>query len=89
MKIGSLPRIVSINVYKKYKLNFPHHWHRGRDATFIVGSNSLVAATGMTNTGNNLIAWDTLAPPSSNRQSIPCHEGMLLDHDHLCTLLHL
>ncbi|KAG0631662.1 hypothetical protein M758_1G270500 [Ceratodon purpureus] len=45
------------------------------DATFIVGSSSLVAATGMTNTGNNLIAWDTLAPPSSNRQSISCHEG--------------
>lgn len=45
------------------------------DATFIVGSNSLVAATGMTNTGNNLIAWETLAPPSSNRQSISCHEG--------------
>lgn len=75
--------------YSEVFVNFPHHLHRDRDATFIVGSKSLVAATGMTNTGNNLIAWDTLAPPSSNRQSISCHEGTSLNYDHMCPSLHL
>lgn len=46
-----------------------------RDAAFVGGSGFLVAATGMSVTGDNLIVWDTLAPPTSSRASVACHDG--------------
>lgn len=46
-----------------------------RDITYIPASGSIVAASGYGSDGFNAVIWDTLAPPSTSRASIKCHEG--------------
>lgn len=45
-----------------------------RDVTY-VSSGSVIAAAGNSSNGVNVVIWDTLAPPSTSRASISCHEG--------------
>ncbi|CAM8917615.1 unnamed protein product [Rhodiola kirilowii] len=45
------------------------------DITYITASGSIVAASGYGSDGFNAVIWDTLAPPSTSRASIRCHEG--------------
>lgn len=47
-----------------------------RDVTYITSSGSVIAAAGHSSSGVNVVIWDTLAPPSSSRASIICHEGI-------------
>lgn len=49
-----------------------------RDVTYVTSSGSIIAASGHSSNGVNVIIWDTLAPPSTSRASIMCHEGFLL-----------
>lgn len=44
------------------------------DVTYI-SSGSIIAAAGHSSNGVNVVIWDTLAPPSTSRASIVCHEG--------------
>ncbi|XP_024540074.1 uncharacterized protein LOC9633825 isoform X1 [Selaginella moellendorffii] len=48
-----------------------HAW----DVTFVGESGAIIAAAGSSPSGENLVVWNTLAPPSSARMSISCHEG--------------
>lgn len=45
------------------------------DVTYVTGSGSIIAAAGYSSTGVNVVIWDTLAPPTTSRASIVCHEG--------------
>ncbi|KAJ4825828.1 hypothetical protein Tsubulata_029099 [Turnera subulata] len=45
------------------------------DVTYITSSGSVIAATGHNSNGVNVVIWDTLAPPTTSRASIICHEG--------------
>ncbi|XP_034708565.1 uncharacterized protein LOC117931671 isoform X3 [Vitis riparia] len=45
------------------------------DVTYVTSSGSIIAASGYGSNGVNVIIWDTLAPPSTSRASIMCHEG--------------
>lgn len=61
-----------------------------RDVTFISSSGSIIAAAGNSSNGVNVVIWDTLAPPSTSRASIICHEGFHLRLNlHLVALLFL
>ncbi|KAG7994737.1 hypothetical protein I3843_01G073200 [Carya illinoinensis] len=44
------------------------------DVTYVSGG-SVIAAAGNSSNGVNVVIWDTLAPPSTSRASIICHEG--------------
>ncbi|KAJ6334678.1 hypothetical protein OIU78_011524 [Salix suchowensis] len=50
------------------------HGHAS-DVTYITSSGSVIAATGYSSNGSNVVIWDTLAPPTTSRASIVCHEG--------------
>ncbi|KFK37434.1 hypothetical protein AALP_AA4G256500 [Arabis alpina] len=45
------------------------------DVEYISSSGSIVAASGHSSSGVNVVLWDTLAPPSASQASISCHEG--------------
>ncbi|CAH2057724.1 unnamed protein product [Thlaspi arvense] len=45
------------------------------DVEYISSSGSIVAASGYSSSGVNVVVWDTLAPPSTSQASISCHEG--------------
>ncbi|XP_020882701.1 uncharacterized protein LOC9318142 isoform X3 [Arabidopsis lyrata subsp. lyrata] len=45
------------------------------DVEYISSSGSIVAASGYSSSGTNVVVWDTLAPPSTSQASINCHEG--------------
>ncbi|CAK7348696.1 unnamed protein product [Dovyalis caffra] len=45
------------------------------DVTYITSSGSVIAATGYSSIGANVVIWDTLAPPMTAQASIFCHEG--------------
>ncbi|KAJ0258188.1 Transducin family protein / WD-40 repeat family protein [Hirschfeldia incana] len=45
------------------------------DVEYISSSGSIVAASGCSSSGANVVVWDTLAPPSTSQASISCHEG--------------
>ncbi|CAN8284476.1 unnamed protein product [Cochlearia groenlandica] len=45
------------------------------DVKYISSSGSIVAASGYSSSGVNVVVWDTLAPPSTSQASISCHEG--------------
>ncbi|KAL5859510.1 hypothetical protein ACOSQ4_000806 [Xanthoceras sorbifolium] len=45
------------------------------DVTYITSSGSVIAASGHSSNGVNVVIWDTLAPPTTSRASIICHEG--------------
>ncbi|KAK4849046.1 hypothetical protein QYF36_020205 [Acer negundo] len=45
------------------------------DVTYITSSGSVIAASGHSSNGVNVVIWDTLAPPATSRASIICHEG--------------
>ncbi|KAI5422049.1 uncharacterized protein LOC127076092 isoform X1 [Lathyrus oleraceus] len=45
------------------------------DVTYISSSGSIIAVAGYSSTAVNVVIWDTLAPPSTSRASILCHEG--------------
>lgn len=56
------------------------------DVAFVGASGGILAATGSSQNGCNLVVWDTLAPASTSRASILCHEGgarslEMFDHD--------
>lgn len=40
-------------------------------------SGSIIAAAGYSSNGVNVVIWDTLAPSSSSRASVMCHEGII------------
>lgn len=46
-----------------------------RDVTYVTSSGSIIAVAGNSSNGVNVVIWDTLAPPTSSRASIICHEG--------------
>lgn len=50
------------------------HQHAA-DVAFVGASGSILAATGFSSNGVNMVVWDTLAPPTTSRASIVCHEG--------------
>ncbi|KAH9303042.1 hypothetical protein KI387_014625, partial [Taxus chinensis] len=61
------------------------HQHAS-DVAFVGASGSILAATGFSSNGHNMVIWDTLAPPTTSRVSIACHEGgasslAMFDHD--------
>ncbi|ESQ39302.1 hypothetical protein EUTSA_v10001279mg [Eutrema salsugineum] len=45
------------------------------DVEYISSSGSIVAASGYSSSGVNVVVWDTLAPPSTSQASISCYEG--------------
>ncbi|XP_065860150.1 uncharacterized protein [Euphorbia lathyris] len=45
------------------------------DVAYVASSGSIVAAAGYSANGANVVVWDTLAPPTTSRASILCHEG--------------
>nr|GEW38361.1 hypothetical protein [Tanacetum cinerariifolium] len=45
------------------------------DVTYVTSSGSIVAAVGYSSNNVNVVIWDTLAPPTTSRASIMCHEG--------------
>ncbi|XP_010523821.1 PREDICTED: uncharacterized protein LOC104802083 isoform X2 [Tarenaya hassleriana] len=45
------------------------------DVKYISSSGSIVAASGYSPNGVNVVVWDTLAPPTTSQASIICHEG--------------
>lgn len=40
---------------------------------------------GYSSNGVNVVIWDTLAPPSTSRASILCHEGIFLNELNECS----
>lgn len=52
-----------------------------RDIAYVASSGSIVAAAGYSASGANVVVWDTLAPPTTSRASILCHEGFFLTLD--------
>lgn len=51
------------------------YYYGCRDVKYISSSGSIVAASGYSSSGANVVVWDTLAPPSTSQASISCHEG--------------
>jgi len=49
-----------------------------RDVTYVSSSGSIIAVAGYSSNNINVVIWDTLAPPSTSRASILCHEGLFL-----------
>ncbi|XP_073158819.1 uncharacterized protein [Henckelia pumila] len=45
------------------------------DVTYVTASGSIIAASGYSSNGVNVVVWDTLAPPATSQASIMCHEG--------------
>nr|XP_043623601.1 uncharacterized protein LOC122595321 isoform X2 [Erigeron canadensis] len=45
------------------------------DVTYVTSSGSIVAASGYSSNNVNVVIWDTLAPLTTSRASIMCHEG--------------
>lgn len=45
------------------------------DVTYVSSSGSIIAVAGYSSNNVNVVIWDTLAPPSTSRASILCHEG--------------
>ncbi|KAL5540048.1 hypothetical protein UlMin_042821 [Ulmus minor] len=45
------------------------------DVTYFTSSGSIIAAAGYSSNNVNVVIWDTLAPPTTSRASIICHEG--------------
>lgn len=45
------------------------------DIAYVSSSGSIIAAAGCSSNNMNVVVWDTLAPPSTSRASIICHEG--------------
>lgn len=45
------------------------------DVMYVTASGSIVAAAGYSSNNVNVVIWDTLAPPTTSRASIMCHEG--------------
>lgn len=45
------------------------------DVCYVATSGSVIAASGYSSNGVNVVIWDTLAPPLSSRASVMCHEG--------------
>ncbi|GAV71152.1 WD40 domain-containing protein/Rav1p_C domain-containing protein [Cephalotus follicularis] len=45
------------------------------DVTYVTSSGSVIAAAGHSSNDANVVMWDTLAPPTTSRASIICHEG--------------
>ncbi|XP_027334436.1 uncharacterized protein LOC113849054 isoform X2 [Abrus precatorius] len=45
------------------------------DVTYFSSSGSVIAVAGYSSNGVNVVIWDTLAPPTTSRASILCHEG--------------
>lgn len=45
------------------------------DLSYVTSSGSIIAAAGYNTDGVNVVIWDTLAPPTTSRASITCHEG--------------
>lgn len=45
------------------------------DVTYVTASGSIIASTGYSSNNVNVVIWDTLAPPTTSRASIMCHEG--------------
>ncbi|KAG9154666.1 hypothetical protein Leryth_026330 [Lithospermum erythrorhizon] len=45
------------------------------EVSYVTASGSIVAAAGYGSNGINVVVWDTLAPPTTSRASIMCHEG--------------
>ncbi|GMP43862.1 hypothetical protein CsSME_00013057 [Camellia sinensis var. sinensis] len=48
------------------------------DVTYVTASGSIIAAAGYSSNGVNVVIWDTLAPPTTSRASIMCHEGLFI-----------
>ena len=46
-----------------------------RDVALLGASGAIVAATGASENDLNLVFWDTLAPSTTSRASVFCHEG--------------
>jgi hypothetical protein len=46
-----------------------------RDVAFLGASGAIIAATGASENDLNLVFWDTLAPSTTSRASVFCHEG--------------
>ncbi|KAI3441725.1 uncharacterized protein J3R85_001750 [Psidium guajava] len=44
------------------------------DIAYVSSSGSIIAAAGCSSNNMNVVVWDTLAPPSTSRASIICHE---------------
>ena len=57
-----------------------------RDVTYVTSSGSIIAASGYSSIGVNVIIWDTLAPPSTSRASIMCHEGFLFSFNYFTAM---
>lgn len=45
------------------------------DLCYVAATGSIIAASGYSSNGVNVVVWDTLAPPTSSRASVMCHEG--------------
>ncbi|OIW02299.1 hypothetical protein TanjilG_11193 [Lupinus angustifolius] len=45
------------------------------DVTYFSSSGSIIAVAGYSSNAVNVVIWDTLAPPTTSRASILCHEG--------------
>ena len=49
-----------------------------RDVTYFPSSGSIIAVSGYSSNNFNVVIWDTLAPATTSRASILCHEGSAL-----------
>ncbi|XP_074325789.1 uncharacterized protein LOC141663850 isoform X2 [Apium graveolens] len=45
------------------------------DIAYVTASGSIIATAGYSSDAINVVIWDTLAPPTTSRASIMCHEG--------------
>ncbi|BBG97665.1 transducin family protein / WD-40 repeat family protein [Prunus dulcis] len=45
------------------------------DVAYVTSSGSIIAVAGFSSNNVNVVIWDTLAPPTTSRASILCHEG--------------
>ncbi|MED6168939.1 hypothetical protein PIB30_016422 [Stylosanthes scabra] len=45
------------------------------DVAYLSSSGSIIAVAGYSSNAVNVVIWDTLAPPTTSRASILCHEG--------------
>ncbi|BFG22185.1 hypothetical protein CerSpe_084590 [Prunus speciosa] len=45
------------------------------DVAYVTSSGSIIAVAGYSSSNVNVVIWDTLAPPTTSRASILCHEG--------------
>ncbi|XP_075507957.1 uncharacterized protein LOC142544805 [Primulina tabacum] len=42
----------------------------------VSASGSIIAASGYSSNGGNVVVWDTLAPPATSQASTMCHEDI-------------